>query len=132
MILFFISIFGSTQRKHLQRINESLKDQVRLLKNQLSRQRQEFEETTEDLRKEIVIKDSAILSQRYENKTIVSTSIEKSDSKQDIRQFSSDKEDHDDCLKKDVSDKEVGWIDNIFMSFETSVIHQNINYLFIL
>ena len=55
MILFFISIFGSTQRKHLQRINESLKDQVRLLKNQLSRQRQEFEETTEDLRKEIVM-----------------------------------------------------------------------------
>ena len=127
-----MSIFGSTQRKHLQRINESLKDQVRLLKNQLSRQRQEFEETTEDLRKEIVIKDSAILSQRYESKTIVSTSKEKSDLKQETRQFSSDKEDHDDCLKKDVSEKEVGWLDNIFMSFKRCVIHQDINYLFIL
>ena len=125
-------LFCSNQRKHLQRINESLKDQIRLLKNQLSRQRQEFEETTEDLRKEIVIKDSAILSQRYENKTIVSASLEKNNLKQEKRQFSSDKDDHDDCLKKDVYDKEVGWIDNIFMSFETSVIHQNIDYLFIL
>ena len=124
--------FCSNQRKHLQRINESLKDQVRLLKNQLGRQRQEFEETTEDLRKEIVIKDSAILSQRYENKTIVSTSLEKNNLKQETRQFSSDKEDHDGCLKKDGSDKEVGWLDNIFMSFKRSVIHQDINYLFIL
>lgn len=108
MIQFVLSIYYSNQRKHLQRINESLKDQVRLLKNQLSRQRQEFEETTEDLRKEIAIKDSAILCQKYENKTIVSKSLEKNDLTQEARQFSSDKEDHDDCLKKDIFDKEVG------------------------
>merc|ERR1712126_3321 len=53
------------------------------------------------------IKDSAILCQKYKSKTIVSKSLEKNDLTQEARQFSSDKEDHDDCLKKDIFDKEM-------------------------
>ena len=103
-----------------------------MLKNQLSRQRQEFEETKEDLRKEIATKDSAILCQKSQSENVNSMSLEKTSFKPGKQPFSSDKEDHDDCLNRDVSDIEVGWLNNIFLSFRSIVIYQDINHIFIL
>ena len=113
-------------------MNESLKDQIRLLKNQLNRQRQEFEETIEDLRKELAIKESALLCQKSQNETIMSTSAEKKSSLPRKQQFSSDKEDHDDCLTKKSSDIEVGRLNRIFVSFMSNTIYQDTNHFSIL
>ena len=60
----YISI-NSAQRKHLQRLNKSLTDQIRLLKNQISRQRQEYEDKLSELRQELSVKHSARNEKEY-------------------------------------------------------------------
>ena len=102
-----------------------------MLKNQVSRQRQEFEETTEDLRKELAIKNSAILCQKSQNELVTSSSVEKISSFSGERQFS-ENEKPKNSVTKNASDIEVGRQNNIILSFMHFVIYQDINNLFIL
>ena len=103
-----------------------------MLKNQVSRQRQEFEETTEDLRKELAIKKSAILCQKSQNELVTSSSVEKISSFYGERPFSSENEKPKNSVSKNASDIEVGRQNNIILSFMHFVIYQDINNLFIL
>ena len=103
-----------------------------MLKNQVSRQRQEFEETTEDLRKELAIKNSAILCQKSQNELVTSSSVEKISSFSGERPFSSENEKPKNSVSKNASDIEVGRQNNIILSFMHFVIYQDINNLFIL
>jgi hypothetical protein len=56
----------SSQRKHLQRINDSLTDQIRLLKNQIRRHRMEYDEKLSEMQKEAELKN-CIIERREEN-----------------------------------------------------------------
>ena len=85
----------SSQRKHLQRINDSLTDQIRLLKNQIRRHRMEYEEKLSEMQKELELKN-CIIERREEN-------LDR------IKKFSEEIE-HEDQTTKHSSDIEVASI----------------------
>ena len=99
-------------------MNESLTDQIRLLKNQLSRQRQEHEDKLSEVRHEFFLKHSTRMDQEGEHvwpkNTIKSSSIEKDLPIPDC--MSKEEVENDAENGKHVSDIEVVQINQIHIS----------------
>ena len=92
----------------MQRINDSLTDQIRLLKNQIRRQRMEYEEKLSEMKKDLELKN-CIIERREEN-------LDR------IKKFSEEIE-HEDQNSKHSSDIEVASIH--FYSIVNMLLQEN-------